>query len=82
MMKIQCKLFARLLFYTDLISDVSFPRASFTIENEEGQTCHYILQLGFGSSYTVLIPNTFTFGESVSLVFTVTDNSMNTIRNS
>uniref|UniRef100_A0A8C1HVE0 Solute carrier family 15 member 1 n=1 Tax=Cyprinus carpio carpio TaxID=630221 RepID=A0A8C1HVE0_CYPCA len=53
-----------LLFYTDLISDVSFPRASFTIENEEGQTCHYILQLGFGSSYTVLIPNTFTFGES------------------
>uniref|UniRef100_A0A8C2AEW9 Solute carrier family 15 member 1 n=1 Tax=Cyprinus carpio TaxID=7962 RepID=A0A8C2AEW9_CYPCA len=36
----------------------------FTIENEEGQTCHYILQLGFGSSYTVLIPNTFTFGES------------------
>uniref|UniRef100_A0A8C2ACM2 Solute carrier family 15 member 1 n=1 Tax=Cyprinus carpio TaxID=7962 RepID=A0A8C2ACM2_CYPCA len=37
---------------------------SFTIENEEGQTCHYILQLGFGSSYTVLIPNTFTFGES------------------
>uniref|UniRef100_A0A8C2D3Z3 Solute carrier family 15 member 1 n=1 Tax=Cyprinus carpio TaxID=7962 RepID=A0A8C2D3Z3_CYPCA len=53
-----------LLFYTDLISDVSFPRASFTIVNEEGQTCHYILQLGFGSSYTVLIPNTFTFGES------------------
>uniref|UniRef100_A0A8C2CYE5 Solute carrier family 15 member 1 n=1 Tax=Cyprinus carpio TaxID=7962 RepID=A0A8C2CYE5_CYPCA len=38
--------------------------ASFTIVNEEGQTCHYILQLGFGSSYTVLIPNTFTFGES------------------
>uniref|UniRef100_A0A8C1YD51 Solute carrier family 15 member 1 n=1 Tax=Cyprinus carpio TaxID=7962 RepID=A0A8C1YD51_CYPCA len=62
-----CKLFARLLFYTDLISDVSFPRASFTIENEEGQTCHYILQLGFGSSYTVLIPNTFTFGESVTI---------------
>uniref|UniRef100_A0A8C1RRH5 Solute carrier family 15 member 1 n=1 Tax=Cyprinus carpio TaxID=7962 RepID=A0A8C1RRH5_CYPCA len=56
-----------LLFYTDLISDVSFPRASFTIENEEGQTCHYILQLGFGSSYTVLIPNTFTFGESVTI---------------
>ncbi|KTF94546.1 hypothetical protein cypCar_00011566 [Cyprinus carpio] len=43
---------------------VTHGKASFTIENEEGQTCHYILQLGFGSSYTVLIPNTFTFGES------------------
>ncbi|KTF78063.1 hypothetical protein cypCar_00037397 [Cyprinus carpio] len=39
-------------------------RANFTIVNEEGQTCHYILQLGFGSSYTVLIPSTFSFGES------------------
>uniref|UniRef100_A0A8C2ED75 Solute carrier family 15 member 1 n=1 Tax=Cyprinus carpio TaxID=7962 RepID=A0A8C2ED75_CYPCA len=38
--------------------------ANFTIVNEEGQTCHYILQLGFGSSYTVLIPSTFSFGES------------------
>uniref|UniRef100_A0A8C2CX01 Solute carrier family 15 member 1 n=1 Tax=Cyprinus carpio TaxID=7962 RepID=A0A8C2CX01_CYPCA len=43
---------------------VTHGKASFTIVNEEGQTCHYILQLGFGSSYTVLIPNTFTFGES------------------
>nr|ADK71159.1 solute carrier family 15 member 1 [Carassius carassius] len=33
---------------------VTHGKASFTIENEEGQTCHYILQLGFGSSYTVL----------------------------
>uniref|UniRef100_A0A8C2AJI8 Solute carrier family 15 member 1 n=1 Tax=Cyprinus carpio TaxID=7962 RepID=A0A8C2AJI8_CYPCA len=41
-------------------------KANFTIVNEEGQTCHYILQLGFGSSYTVLIPSTFSFGESVS----------------
>uniref|UniRef100_A0A8C2E8G9 Solute carrier family 15 member 1 n=1 Tax=Cyprinus carpio TaxID=7962 RepID=A0A8C2E8G9_CYPCA len=39
-------------------------KANFTIVNEEGQTCHYILQLGFGSSYTVLIPSTFSFGES------------------
>uniref|UniRef100_A0A8C2AMN5 Solute carrier family 15 member 1 n=1 Tax=Cyprinus carpio TaxID=7962 RepID=A0A8C2AMN5_CYPCA len=41
--------------------------ANFTIVNEEGQTCHYILQLGFGSSYTVLIPSTFSFGESVTI---------------
>uniref|UniRef100_A0A8C1QG62 Solute carrier family 15 member 1b n=1 Tax=Cyprinus carpio TaxID=7962 RepID=A0A8C1QG62_CYPCA len=54
----QCKPIARLLFCTDLIP--SLLRANFTIVNEEGQTCHYILQLGFGSSYTVLIPSTFT----------------------
>uniref|UniRef100_A0A8C2AKU5 Solute carrier family 15 member 1 n=1 Tax=Cyprinus carpio TaxID=7962 RepID=A0A8C2AKU5_CYPCA len=42
-------------------------KANFTIVNEEGQTCHYILQLGFGSSYTVLIPSTFSFGESVTI---------------
>uniref|UniRef100_A0A9J7YYW0 Solute carrier family 15 member 1 n=1 Tax=Cyprinus carpio carpio TaxID=630221 RepID=A0A9J7YYW0_CYPCA len=58
----QCKPIARLLFCTDLIP--SLLRANFTIVNEEGQTCHYILQLGFGSSYTVLIPSTFSFGES------------------
>lgn len=44
--------------------NVSHGKANFTIANEEGQTCHYILQLGFGSSYTVLIPSTFSFGES------------------
>ncbi|XP_026114841.1 solute carrier family 15 member 1-like [Carassius auratus] len=44
--------------------NVSHGKANFTIVNEEGQMCHYILQLGFGSSYTVLIPSTFRFGES------------------
>ncbi|XP_016304855.1 solute carrier family 15 member 1-like [Sinocyclocheilus anshuiensis] len=44
--------------------NVTHGKANFTIVNGEGQTCHYILQLGFGSSYTVLIPSTFTFGES------------------
>ncbi|XP_016093676.1 solute carrier family 15 member 1-like [Sinocyclocheilus grahami] len=39
--------------------NVPHGKANFTIVNEEGQTCHYILQLGFGSSYTVLIPSTF-----------------------
>ncbi len=63
-------------FYTPL------PRVNFNIVNEEGQICEYILQLGFGSSYTVLIPSTFNFGESVSHVFTVPDYSMNTIKNS
>uniref|UniRef100_A0A8C2E4W6 Solute carrier family 15 member 1 n=1 Tax=Cyprinus carpio TaxID=7962 RepID=A0A8C2E4W6_CYPCA len=47
-------------------NDTSNLNTNFTIVNEEGQTCHYILQLGFGSSYTVLIPSTFSFGESVS----------------
>ncbi|RXN09985.1 solute carrier family 15 member 1-like protein [Labeo rohita] len=39
-------------------------RANFTILDDAGQTCHYILEVGFGSSYTVLIPSTFSFGES------------------
>ncbi|KAF4111991.1 solute carrier family 15 member 1b [Onychostoma macrolepis] len=44
--------------------NVSHGKVNFTIVNEGGQTCHYILQLGFGSSYTVLIPSNFSFGES------------------
>uniref|UniRef100_A0A673IS01 Solute carrier family 15 member 1b n=1 Tax=Sinocyclocheilus rhinocerous TaxID=307959 RepID=A0A673IS01_9TELE len=59
--------------------NVPHGKANFTIVNEKGQTCHYILQLGFGSSYTVLIPSTFSFGETVSHVFTVSDYSMNTM---
>nr|AFI42054.1 slc15A1 protein [Carassius auratus red var.] len=43
---------------------VTHGKANFSIVNQEGQTCHYILQLGFGSSYTVLISSNFTFGES------------------
>ncbi|KAL1273166.1 hypothetical protein QQF64_029028 [Cirrhinus molitorella] len=39
-------------------------KANFTIVNEGGQMCHYIIEVGFGSSYTVLIPSTFQFGES------------------
>ncbi|XP_043098648.1 solute carrier family 15 member 1b [Puntigrus tetrazona] len=44
--------------------NVTHGKANFTITNEEGETCHYILQLGFGSSYTVLIPGNFSFGQS------------------
>ncbi|XP_065096249.1 solute carrier family 15 member 1b [Paramisgurnus dabryanus] len=34
-------------------------KANFTIANEEGQMCYYIMELGFGSSYTVVIPSNF-----------------------
>ncbi|ROL41774.1 Solute carrier family 15 member 1 [Anabarilius grahami] len=39
-------------------------KANFTIWNQDGQNCGYIMQLGFGSSYTVLIPSTFSFGQN------------------
>ncbi|XP_073707284.1 solute carrier family 15 member 1b [Garra rufa] len=45
--------------------NVSHGKANFTIVDIGGQKCHFIMeQLGFGSSYTVLIPSTFKFGES------------------
>lgn len=34
-------------------------KANFTIVNEEGQKCDYIMTLGFGSSYTIVIPSNF-----------------------
>ncbi|XP_036425775.1 solute carrier family 15 member 1b [Colossoma macropomum] len=37
-------------------------KAIFTILNDEGQTCNYSITLGFGSSYTLVIPSTFSFG--------------------
>lgn len=37
-------------------------KTNFTITNVSGQTCIYTMQLGFGSSYTVLIPSNFSFG--------------------
>lgn len=40
-------------------------RASFIISGSAGQ-CEYSMDLGFGSSYTLLIPNTFTFGSEVT----------------
>ncbi|KAK7155007.1 hypothetical protein R3I93_009835 [Phoxinus phoxinus] len=43
---------------------VAHGKANFTIENVDGQKCSYIMQLGFGSSYTVLIPGNFSFGDN------------------
>ncbi|XP_067315337.1 solute carrier family 15 member 1b [Pseudorasbora parva] len=43
---------------------VSHGNANFTIEDQNGLTCTYIMQLGFGSSYTVLIPSNFSFGQN------------------
>uniref|UniRef100_A0A8C2AK50 Solute carrier family 15 member 1 n=1 Tax=Cyprinus carpio TaxID=7962 RepID=A0A8C2AK50_CYPCA len=57
-------LLAALAFVAAALLQIQIDVTNFTIVNEEGQTCHYILQLGFGSSYTVLIPSTFSFGES------------------
>uniref|UniRef100_A0AAR2IUZ7 Solute carrier family 15 member 1 n=1 Tax=Pygocentrus nattereri TaxID=42514 RepID=A0AAR2IUZ7_PYGNA len=34
-------------------------KATFTILNGEGQTCNYSITLGFGSSYTLIIPSIF-----------------------
>nr|AET36827.1 slc15A1 protein [Ctenopharyngodon idella] len=45
-------------------------KANFTIGNENGQNCTYIMQLGFGSSYTVLIPSTFSFGQNCNNTIT------------
>uniref|UniRef100_W5KAH8 Solute carrier family 15 member 1 n=1 Tax=Astyanax mexicanus TaxID=7994 RepID=W5KAH8_ASTMX len=37
-------------------------KATFTILGEMEQTCNYTMSLGFGSSFTLLIPSTFSFG--------------------
>ncbi|GAA6074843.1 solute carrier family 15 member 1b isoform X1, partial [Tachysurus ichikawai] len=48
-------------------------KASFIISGSAGQ-CEYSMDLGFGSSYTLLIPNTFTFGsECASTIQQVED---------
>ncbi|XP_019713610.1 solute carrier family 15 member 1-like [Hippocampus comes] len=41
--------------------------AQFLIENNTGGQCIYNQQLGFGSSYTLVIPPTFTFGPNCHL---------------
>lgn len=41
-------------------------RAEFLIKGAGGQKCSYSLTLGFGSSYTIIIPPTLTFGDKVS----------------
>ncbi|CAM4622357.1 hypothetical protein PO909_006012 [Leuciscus waleckii] len=43
---------------------VSHGKTSFTIVNVDGLKCSYIMHLGFGSSYTVLIPSNFSFGDT------------------
>ncbi|TTI92372.1 Dedicator of cytokinesis protein 9 [Bagarius yarrelli] len=39
--------------------------ATFVISGNPDQVCEYSLLLGFGSSYTLVIPSTFTFGAEV-----------------
>lgn len=40
--------------------------AEFIIKNDAGAVCKYSQELGFGSSYTLIIPSTFTFGDKVT----------------
>ncbi|XP_047432579.1 solute carrier family 15 member 1-like [Mugil cephalus] len=54
--------------------------ASFQIQNQAGSVCTYTQALGFGSSYTLVIPSTFTFGEKCGeSIHQVEDISPNTI---
>ncbi|KAK2880259.1 solute carrier family 15 member 1b [Channa argus] len=54
--------------------------AQFKIRKETGEECLYSQKLGFGSSYTLLIPSTFTFGdkcgEKISQVVDIKPNTI------
>uniref|UniRef100_A0A3B1J764 Solute carrier family 15 member 1 n=1 Tax=Astyanax mexicanus TaxID=7994 RepID=A0A3B1J764_ASTMX len=55
-------------------------RATFTILGEMEQTCNYTMSLGFGSSFTLLIPSTFSFGpDCASTIQAIEDIKPNTI---
>ncbi|KAB5584624.1 hypothetical protein PHYPO_G00109660 [Pangasianodon hypophthalmus] len=55
-------------------------KATFIISDNTGQLCEYSMSLGFGSSYTVLIPSTFNFGsECGSTIQQIEDIKPNTI---
>ncbi|XP_051986243.1 solute carrier family 15 member 1b [Xyrauchen texanus] len=49
---------------TSNYSLVAQGKTLFTIRNENGDSCIYTMELGFGSAYTVLIPSNFTFAEN------------------
>lgn len=56
-----------ILYYTVLTGGFSlYGRAEFMIKDDRGSSCIYTQELGFGSSYTLIIPSTFTFGEMVT----------------
>ncbi|CAJ1087507.1 solute carrier family 15 member 1-like [Xyrichtys novacula] len=54
--------------------------AKFVIKDDSGNECTYDLTLGFGSSYTLIIPSTFTFGptckDSINAELDISPNSM------
>uniref|UniRef100_A0A8B9JP38 Solute carrier family 15 member 1 n=1 Tax=Astyanax mexicanus TaxID=7994 RepID=A0A8B9JP38_ASTMX len=55
-------------------------KATFTILGEMEQTCNYTMSLGFGSSFTLLIPSTFSFGpDCASTIQAIEDIKPNTI---
>ncbi|KAF7669989.1 hypothetical protein LDENG_00090340 [Lucifuga dentata] len=53
--------------------------ATFTIRNNANQECTYTQKLGFGSSYTLIIPSTFAFGNCAESIRSVLDINPNTI---
>ncbi|KAM9334134.1 solute carrier family 15 member 1b [Symphorus nematophorus] len=60
--------------------DIPQGNAQFSIRDTSGQECVYSQKLGFGSSYTLIIPPTFTWGEQCSQsIRQVTDMSSNSI---
>uniref|UniRef100_A0A669EIE8 Solute carrier family 15 member 1 n=1 Tax=Oreochromis niloticus TaxID=8128 RepID=A0A669EIE8_ORENI len=62
-----CKFYMVILYYTVLTGGFSlYGRAEFMIKDDRGSSCIYTQELGFGSSYTLIIPSTFTFGEMCS----------------
>uniref|UniRef100_A0A669CI78 Solute carrier family 15 member 1 n=1 Tax=Oreochromis niloticus TaxID=8128 RepID=A0A669CI78_ORENI len=61
------KFYMVILYYTVLTGGFSlYGRAEFMIKDDRGSSCIYTQELGFGSSYTLIIPSTFTFGEMCS----------------
>ncbi|KAM3857127.1 solute carrier family 15 member 1b [Diretmus argenteus] len=68
---------------TDNMSDYALVpqgEAQFIIKNGSGGECTYTQKLGFGSSYTLIIPSTFTFGpnceQSIRAVLDINPNTI------
>ncbi|XP_036396014.1 solute carrier family 15 member 1-like [Megalops cyprinoides] len=45
-------------------SQIPEGKTTFTIKNDAGDTCEFTMTLGFGSSFTVLIPSTFKWDQN------------------
>uniref|UniRef100_A0A3Q3EVJ4 Solute carrier family 15 member 1b n=1 Tax=Labrus bergylta TaxID=56723 RepID=A0A3Q3EVJ4_9LABR len=50
------------IYFMTYLTNILYILAKFHIKDNAGNQCDYSLTLGFGSSYTLLIPSTFKFG--------------------